>query len=284
MRAKLSAKLSADPSLAPSLIPTWSVGCRRFTPGPGYLEALQAANVRAVLTGVATVTRTGCVDDAGAAHDFDTLVCATGFNTSFVPRFPVVNGAGENLQDEWRGDPRGYMATGAAGYPNYMILFGPNSPTGNGPVLPAMELQADYILRFVDRYQTENIHSFSPKREAVEDFNDYSDWFMTRTVWSDDCRSWYKNHSKDGRVTGLWPGSALHFHEAIREVRWDDWDVKYRGNRFAWLGNGFSQVEVDPEGDLSWYISEQDNGEFSSRRKRRQALTGKRRESAKEKL
>ena len=26
----------------------------------------------------------------------------------------------------------------------------------------------------------------------------------------------------------------------------DDWEVKYNGNRFAWLGNGYSQTELDP--------------------------------------
>ncbi|EKG13648.1 hypothetical protein MPH_09113 [Macrophomina phaseolina MS6] len=285
LNEEMKSKLTSDPSLASSLIPSWSVGCRRFTPGPGYLEALQAPNVRIILSGVTRITPTVCISADGQSHTFDALICATGFNTSFTPRFPVVNNAtGHSLQDEWATDPRGYLSTAAAGFPNYLTLFGPNSPTGNGPVLPAMEKQADYILRLVDRYQTENMHAFAPKCEAVDDFNAYVDWFMARTVWSDDCRSWYKKHSADGRITGLWPGSALHFHEAIREVRWDDWEVRYVGNRFAWLGNGFSQLEMDPEGDLSWYIGERDDAEHGSRRKRRRVLIGRREEPGKAKL
>jgi len=32
------------------------------------------------------------------------------------------------------------------------------------------EAQAEYMLKMINRWQTENIHSFSPKIEAMEDF------------------------------------------------------------------------------------------------------------------
>lgn len=38
-------KLSSKPEIADTLIPTFHVGCRRLTPGPGYLEALTKDNV-----------------------------------------------------------------------------------------------------------------------------------------------------------------------------------------------------------------------------------------------
>lgn len=284
-------RLASRPDLISALIPNWSVGCRRFTPGPGYLEALQAPNVRAILPpspsnptssgDVVNITATHVTTADGAQHGpFDALICATGFNTSFRPRYSVLNTVtNRNLQDEWGiNDARGYMAVAAAGFPNYLTVFGPSSPTGNGAILSALEAQADYILAFLDRFQTENIRSFAPKQQAVDDFNDHVDAFMARMVWSEDCRSWYKNHSVSGRVTGLWPGSMLHFREAIKQPRWDDWEIVYEGNRFAWMGNGFSQTEVDPEGDVSWYISEKDDSEFASRRLRRKALTGKKKE------
>ena len=45
----------------------------------------------------------------------------------------------------------------------------------------------------------------------------------------------------------------------MSEVRADDWDIVYKGNRFAWLGNGHSQMESLPGGDLSYYIRESDD-------------------------
>lgn len=96
---------------------------------------------------------------------------------------------------------------------------------------------------------------------------------MQRTVWIDPCRSWYKAGSVEGRVTALWPGSTLHYIEALSELRMEDWEVKYSGNRFAWLGNGYSQTELDPTADWAYYIRNEDDDEPLSRGKRRKLLT-----------
>lgn len=49
------------------------------------------------------------------------------------------------------------------------------------------------------------------------------------------------------------------------EVRLEDWEVKYTGNRFAWLGNGYSQTEIDPTADWAFYIRDGDDDEPISR-------------------
>ena len=117
------------------------------------------------------------------------------------------------------------MGLAAPEMPNYFHFLGPNSPVGNGPVLIAIERQADYMLTLCDRWQTENIHSFTPKEEALSDFTKYAEDYMKATVFSGECRSWYKSNSKSGRISVLWPGSTLHYLEAINEPRWDDWNV-----------------------------------------------------------
>lgn len=128
------------------------------------------------------------------------------------------------------------------------------------------------MLKWCDRWQTENIHSFAPKQEAADEFADYADRLIRTTVWSDPCRSWYKSAPSQPAKVSLWPGSGLHYLEAISNPRADDFDVRYKGNRWDWLGNGFSQVEMDEECDLSYYIRETDDGEFLSSKKRRRAL------------
>lgn len=129
------------------------------------------------------------------------------------------------------------------------------------------------MLRVIDRWQTENIHSFTPKMEAVDDFLAYKDQFMKRTVWDEECRSWYKNNSAAAKVSALWPGSTLHYMEAMKEVRYDDYEIKYGGNRFNYLGNGFSQTELDPTADWAYYIRNSDDGMYLSKSKRRKLET-----------
>lgn len=120
------------------LIPEWPVGCRRITPGVNYLESLTADNAEVVYGNINAVTERGPICDDGKEYPVEVLICATGFDTSFRPRFPVVGPEGNNLQDAWQKEPHSYFGIGAANIPNYLMFLGPNSPIGNGPVLSAI--------------------------------------------------------------------------------------------------------------------------------------------------
>jgi hypothetical protein len=46
--AHMKKKLQNRPDLVKLLIPSWDIGCRRVSPGLGFLEALTEANVEVV--------------------------------------------------------------------------------------------------------------------------------------------------------------------------------------------------------------------------------------------
>jgi cation diffusion facilitator CzcD-associated flavoprotein CzcO len=267
MREKLG-----DAYLESKMIPNFAFGCRRLTPGVDYLESFTKPNVEAVFGPIDSITELGCVSNDGKEYPVDVLICATGFDTSFRPRFPVISPAGENLQDKWATDPESYFGVAVAGFPNYLVALGPNCPIGNGPVLACIEAQVEWMCQMIDRYQTTNIRTFAPKEEAVRDFVEYKEYFMARTVWADNCRSWYKQRA-DGPVTALWPGSSLHYIECVKNARLDDFDVTYAGNRFAWFGNGYSQTELDDTADWSYYIRDHDDSPPLSTAGKRKLLT-----------
>lgn len=76
-------KLAAKPHIAKAFIPNFAVGCRRLTPGPGYLEALVEPNVDFISTGIKRITETGIETVDGQHREYDTIVCATGCVHSF---------------------------------------------------------------------------------------------------------------------------------------------------------------------------------------------------------
>lgn len=162
-------------------------------------------------------------------------------------------------------------------------MLGPYSPVSNGPTLIAIEAQADYICSFVDRYQTDPaVRSFRPRADACADFVAHvADFMGRRAVWSDGCRSSHNNHGGGGggggRVPTTWPGSTLHYLEALREARWDDWEVRYAAgtNRFGWLGGGVSQAEWDPTADLGYYIGRGEDERAWGSRWRREGVVNK---------
>jgi cation diffusion facilitator CzcD-associated flavoprotein CzcO len=120
----MRAALGNDETLIKALIPSFPLSCRRMTPGVGYLEALLQSNVRVVSDSIARITSNGLVTEAGEIIEVDAIICATGFDVSFCPRFPIIGRSG-NLQDIWTNAlPRSYMSCAVPGLPNY---FGESS-------------------------------------------------------------------------------------------------------------------------------------------------------------
>lgn len=84
---------------------------------------------------------------------------------------------------------------------------------------------------------------------------------MPRTAWAGTCRSWYKGGTESGPITALHPGSRIHFFHMLNHFRGEDWDYVYekKGNRFTYLGNGLSTIELDGS-DSTWYLDNVDSG------------------------
>ncbi len=127
-----------DPRLREKLVPEWDFGCRRMTPGVGYLEALQAGNVDVVIGEIDRVTDEGRLVSGSNEYELDVLICATGFDVSFRPRFPIIGSKGMNLQEIWAQEPHSYLGLAAEEQPNYFHFLGPNCPIGSGPLVGAI--------------------------------------------------------------------------------------------------------------------------------------------------
>jgi cation diffusion facilitator CzcD-associated flavoprotein CzcO len=109
--------------LAEMLIPPFPVGCRRQTPGPGYLEALIQDNVDTRWDDISAFTEKGILTKSGQELDFDIIICATGFDTTFKPRFPIVGRGGVDLAKRWMEDlPISYFGMTVPDFPNYFSM------------------------------------------------------------------------------------------------------------------------------------------------------------------
>ena len=114
----MSSQLNNDPKLTSKLIPDFALGCRRMTPGSGYLHSLTKDNVSVITSSVTAFTENGIVDETGQEHEVDVVICATGFDASFTPHFEVIGRGGKSLKEEFGELPKTYMAITAADFPN----------------------------------------------------------------------------------------------------------------------------------------------------------------------
>ncbi len=250
-------QLGHDEKLVKHMTPPFALGCRRMTPGSGYLQSLRADNVEVVGQSVIRLTETGIVDETGEEREVDVVVCATGFDTTFTPHFKTYGRKNSEIHDQFGDFPIGYMGIAAENFPNLFLVIGPNGPASHSSILPVIEWYTRYIFQVIEKLQTENIKAIEPKPEAIKDLYNHTHELMKRLAWSSACRSWFKNGKTHGPVTAIYPGSRLHFFEIMKNVRWEDYNITYgTNNRYQFMGNGFSQVELDPDADPVWYFDD----------------------------
>ncbi|KAJ5380348.1 uncharacterized protein N7496_002776 [Penicillium cataractarum] len=110
----------ADQKLLDALLPDFEAGCRRFTPGGPYLDALQQPNAEYLRDSISELTSEGLITSSGRNIECDIIVYATGFEP-YQPRFPVIGRAGQSLSKAWdrEGPCESYMAAMVAGFPNF---------------------------------------------------------------------------------------------------------------------------------------------------------------------
>jgi cation diffusion facilitator CzcD-associated flavoprotein CzcO len=269
----MAARLGDRKDLLDKVLPDFDPNCRRLTPGPGYLEALREDNVSLISTPIERFTATGIVTTdgkhstppftqlhlararpnatTGAHREVDAVICSTGHDISFSTAFPVI-AHGHDLQSAWRpggnpGFPDSYLTIAAPRVPNFLILVGPNATGPAGTLTHSVEAMVTYCAKVLRKAAREGIRSMAPSIEATRDFRAYCESFFPRTVMSEYCSSWYNGGIKGGRIHGIWPGSGRHVNFVRREPRWEDWEYTYhnkQGNRFGWLGNGWTTADV----------------------------------------
>lgn len=253
-------KLAKKPELLPLFLPKWSIGCRRLTPAVGYFQAITADNVDVVRSSVTEVTPTGLIDAEGKLREYDAIIWATGFDTTFYPSFSV---KGRNGTPLFKEEARAYLTAHAEDMPNYFTVAGPGLMSFNGDFLGGLERILDHILKFVFKLQRERYQSVCVHTDAVVDFTAYLDEYLKRTVHTQNCSSWYKNGSKDGKVRAIWCGTSLHLFDALLQPCWEEFEwTRYPAERqgkerFNWIGNGRTHSELNG-GDWSWYVPKVD--------------------------
>lgn len=253
----MHARLAKKPQVADHLLPNFPPLCKRLTPGPGYLEALTADNVSVIPTSISRITATGIIDADGTHRPVDAIICATGFDTSFQNRMPIYGINNTSLNERWRDRTSNYLSLTVDGFPNFFMSLGPNSALGTGNLLMLIERASSYMGECLAKIQTQNILTMTVKSRAVENFSNFCDQYFKGTVFAEECSSWYKS-GKEGRVTALWPGSSLHAIQAMKNVRWEDFDYEYvDGNEFGWFGDGWSVRDRGDEMARTYYLDGQ---------------------------
>jgi len=74
-------------------------------------------------------------------------------------------------------------------------------------VLPCLETQLEYVIKAAKKMQSDRILSMDVKNDIALSLQRYVDNWHEGGVWSGECKSWYKNNTKGGKIM-CWGGSV----------------------------------------------------------------------------
>jgi cation diffusion facilitator CzcD-associated flavoprotein CzcO len=213
-----------DPALRAKLLPSYPIGAKRVLFNDDYYPTLARPNVRLVTGGIEQVEPAGVRTRAGELHEADVIILATGFrSTEFLAPMEVIGRDGRRLSEEWRSGARAYLGVTVSGFPNFFMLYGPNTNLGHNSILVMVEAQVGYVLDAMARMKARGLRRLEVRRPVMDAFNRRLQQDLARSVWSTIDASWYK--LADGTITNNWPHSTIRYRHLLREARLEDYET-----------------------------------------------------------
>ncbi len=214
-----------DPKLADILAPAdppHPFGAKRPSLEQTYYEAFNRPNVTLVdlkATPIVRITPRGVMTTAGE-HAADLLVLATGFDavTGGLTQIDIRGTRGETLREHWAGGVRTHLGLAASGFPNLLILYGPQSPAGfcNGPT--AAELQGEVVVELLAWMRRQGHMRIEATAEAEAAWNAHIEEAAAMSLFLK-ANSWYVGANIPGKPRQLlnYPGGLPLYLEKCAE-------------------------------------------------------------------
>lgn len=212
----------ADDELRDKLTPDHPLGCKRLVFASDYLQTLTQPHVEVVPSPARSLKSRSLVTEDGAELEVDVVLCATGYAAAdYLGQIDVVGEGGVSLRDTWADGAYAYLGMAVPGYPNFFMLYGPNTNVGSNSVIFMLEAQARYIVRALKHMRRGGKRYVAVRRETIADFIEKIDRWMQGTVWLTRCSNYFR--AANGRVVTQWPRSARAFWGMTRRFRPSDY-------------------------------------------------------------
>lgn len=193
-----------SPEVRAAVTPDFPWGCKRVVVSSDFYPALNRDNVELVPRAVTRVTTTGIVDADEVEREVDVLVLATGFQpTRYLASLRVEGPGGIGLHETWADEPKAFLGVTVSGFPNFFILYGPNT-NGGFSIIAQLERQAEVVVRAVKRI-TRRGTAVDTRPEALDRYVRWIDRQIAThaSAMEAGCTNYY--HAPTGRNVTQWP-------------------------------------------------------------------------------
>lgn len=206
---KLLTKEVSNSELRAKLTPEYPIGCKRILLSNDYLKAMGKPNVELVTEGINRITANGIQTNDGVLHPVDAIIYGTGFAaTEFLAPMCIIGRAGLDLNDTWPQGAQAYLGMSVPGFPNFFMLYGPNTNLGHNSIVYMLESQIAHVLRCYQALQAAKATAIEVDDRHYRRFNNKIQKRLANSVWQG-CTSWYVD--KSGHNSSIWPGFSLSY-------------------------------------------------------------------------
>jgi len=202
------------PDLAEALTPQYPYPGKRPILNSTFYPALLRDNVELVPRAVASVTEKGVVDAGGNEYLVDILVMATGFQpANYLASLEIYGVGGRTIHEAWASEPKAMLGMTVPGFPNFFILYGPN--TNGGEIVSLLERQAEHVVSAARRMMRHGKTSVEVRPAFYRAYNRWLDRQMRGTAWVVS-NNYYK--APTGRIVTQWPFGPLLYGVLTKTV------------------------------------------------------------------
>ncbi|MEE2855364.1 MAG: NAD(P)/FAD-dependent oxidoreductase [Actinomycetota bacterium] len=218
-RSYLARKVT-DPELRAKLTPNYPAGCKRPLMSREWYPTFALPNVSLETTPIAELTERGVRTADGVEHRVDTIIYGTGFTAAdYLASIDVYGSGGRRLRDDWSDGAEAYLGTLVTGYPNFFVLYGPNT-NGVNSIIYIHEAQTTFVRHILEVMGGRGARTVEVTAEAQRRYNDEIQAAMAGKVWLA-CTNYFRHPS--GKVVTQLPYSGRAFFERTRRMVAEDY-------------------------------------------------------------
>ncbi|MFF3567581.1 flavin-containing monooxygenase [Nocardia jiangxiensis] len=225
----METKVGGRPDLVAKLTPKHAPMARRQIVDNNWYASLLEDNVELVTDGIERITPTGIRAADGTERKTDLIITATGYAVQKYLWPTAYRGlGGADLEQRWndpeKGGPRAYLSITVPDFPNFFILYGPNSQNRAGSLIVWMEIWSRYIGEALVSLIESGNRYVTVRREVFEDYNKRLDEAMLSLIWYDEGsrdRNYYVNEFGRQQVNVPW--RLEDYHELLEKFRPDEY-------------------------------------------------------------
>ena len=212
----------SDDQLRAKLTPDHPMGCKRLVFSSDFIPALVQPHVEVVSSPARYLRSRSLVTEDDTELHVDVVLCATGYAAvDYLGQIEVVGEGATSLRERWHDGAYAYLGMAVPGFPNFFMLYGPNTNVGSNSVIFMLEAQAHYIVRALKYMRRKGKSYIAVRPQAMVDFLAKIDEWMEGTVWTTRCSNYFR--AANGRVVTQWPRSARAFWGMTRQFKAADY-------------------------------------------------------------